>query len=61
MKTYDQLVAVVWTQVLDDIEDERVRQGKKRIVLNSTLPYDKIVEDVVALVLHFLSYLLPTL
>ena len=46
MKTYDQLVTVVLTQVLDDIEDGRVRQGKKRILLNSTLPYDKIVEDI---------------
>ena len=46
MKTYKQLVAGILTQVLDDIEDERVRQGKKRIVLNSTLPYAKIVEDI---------------
>jgi hypothetical protein len=46
MKTHEQLVAGILTQVLDDIEDERVRQGKKRIVLNSTLPYAKIVEDI---------------
>jgi hypothetical protein len=46
MKTCEQLVTVVLTQVLDDIEDGRVRQGKKRILLNSTLPYDKIVEDI---------------
>ena len=46
MKPYEQLVVGVLTQVLDDIEDERVRQGKKRIVLNSTLPYAKTVEDI---------------
>ena len=46
MNTYEQLVPVVLTQVLDDIEDERVRQGKKRIVLNCTLPYPKIVGDI---------------
>ena len=46
MKTYEQPVAGILTQVLDDIEDERVRPGKKRIVLNSTLPYGKIVEDI---------------
>ena len=46
MKTYEQLVAGILTQVLDDIEDERVRQGKKRIVLNCTLPYPKIVADI---------------
>jgi len=46
MKTYEQLVAGILTQVLDDIEDERVRQGKRRIVLNSTLPYAKIVGDI---------------
>ena len=46
MKTYEQLVAGILTQVLDDIEDERVRQGKKRIVLNSTLPYAKIIEEI---------------
>ena len=46
MKTYEQLISGILTQVLDDIEDERVRQGKKRIVLNSTLPYAKIVEDI---------------
>jgi hypothetical protein len=33
-------------QVLEDIEEERVRQGKKRIVLNSTLLYAKIIEDI---------------
>ncbi len=27
------------TQVLDDIEDERAKQGKKRILLNSTLGF----------------------
>jgi hypothetical protein len=37
MKTYEQLIEDILTQVFDDIEDERVRQGKKRIVLNSTL------------------------
>ena len=46
MKTYEQLIEGILTQVFDDIEDERVRQGKKRIVLNSTLPYVKIVEDI---------------
>ena len=46
MKPYEQLVAGVLTQVLDDIEDERVKQGKKRIVLNSTLPYANIVQDI---------------
>ena len=46
MKTCEQLIAGILTQVLGDIEDERVRQGKKRIVLNSTLPYSKIVEDI---------------
>ena len=45
MKPYEQLVAGVLIQVLDDIEDERVKQGKKRIVLNSTLPYTKIVDS----------------
>ncbi len=46
MKTYEQLIAGILNQVFYDIEDERVRQGKKRIVLNSTLPYAKIVEDI---------------
>jgi hypothetical protein len=45
MKTYEQPVGGK-LQVLDDIEDERVRKGKKRIVLNSTLPYVEIVEDI---------------
>ena len=36
MKTYEQLVAAMITLVLDDIEDERVKQGKKKIMLNST-------------------------
>ena len=31
-KTYEQLVKDILTQVVDDIEDERVSQGKKRIV-----------------------------
>jgi hypothetical protein len=46
MKTYEQLIGGILTQVLEDIERERERQGKKRIVLNSTLPYDKIIEDI---------------
>ena len=46
MKVYEQLVGGVLTQVLEDIENDRVRQGKKRIVLTSTLPYAKIVEDI---------------
>jgi len=50
MKTYHGIGTTSFshtvTQVLDDIEDERVRQGKKRRVLNSTLPYPKIVEDI---------------
>jgi hypothetical protein len=46
MKTCEQLIAGILTQVLGDIEDGRVRQGKKRIVLNSTLPYAEIVEDI---------------
>ena len=46
MKTYEQLIADILAQVFDDIEGERVRQGKKRIVLNSTLPYAKITEDI---------------
>ena len=29
MKVFEHLVAGILTQVLDDIEDERVRQGKK--------------------------------
>ena len=33
MKVYEQLVAGVLAQVLDDIEDERVKQGQKRLVL----------------------------
>jgi hypothetical protein len=32
MKVYGQLVGGVLTQVLEDIENDRVRQGKKRIV-----------------------------
>jgi hypothetical protein len=46
MKVYEQLVGGVLTQVLEDIENDRVRQGKKRIVLTSTLPYAKTVEDI---------------
>ena len=46
MKTYEQLIGGILTQVLEDIEREREKQGKKRIVLNSTLPYAKIVEDI---------------
>ena len=46
MKVYEQLVAGIFSQVLDDIEDETVKQGQKRIVLNSTLPYAKIFEDI---------------
>ena len=46
MKVFEQLVAGILTQVLDDIEDEREKQGKMRIVLNSTLPYAKIVEKI---------------
>ena len=46
MRTYEQLVGGILSQVLDDIENERVRQGKKRIVLNSTLPYAEILEDI---------------
>jgi hypothetical protein len=45
-KVYEQLVGGILTQVLEDIENDRVRQGKKRIVLTSTLPYAKIVEDI---------------
>jgi hypothetical protein len=44
MKIYDQLMGGILDQVLEDIEEERVRQGRKRIVLNSTLPYSKIIE-----------------
>ena len=36
-KVYEQLVGGMLTQVLEDIENEQVRQGKKRIVLTSTL------------------------
>jgi len=40
LKVYEQLVEGILIQVLDDIEDERVKQGRKhRIVLNSALPY----------------------
>ena len=46
MKVFEQLVAGILTQVLDDIEDERVRQGKRRKVLNSTLLYAKIIEEI---------------
>jgi hypothetical protein len=44
MKIYEQLMGGILDQVLEDIEEERVRQGRKRIVLNSTLPYAKIIE-----------------
>jgi len=44
MKVYEQLVGGILAQVIEDIEDERVRQGKKRIVLTSTLPYAKIIK-----------------
>ena len=46
MKVYEQLVAGILTQVLDDIEDKRVKEGKKILVLNSTLPYANIVQDI---------------
>ena len=46
MKIYEQLIGGILDQVLEDIEEERVRQGKKRIVLNSTLPCVKIIEDI---------------
>ena len=46
MKPCEQLVGGILTQVLEDIERERERQGKKRIVLNSTLPYARIIEDI---------------
>jgi hypothetical protein len=46
MKIYEQLMGGILVQILEDIEVERVRQGKKIIVLNSTLPYVKIIEDI---------------
>ena len=46
MKEWEQFMAGVLNQVMEEIEEYRVRQKKQRIVLNSSLPYARRIDEI---------------
>ena len=46
MKEWEQFMAGVLNQVMEEIEEYRVKQQKQRIVLNSSLPYARRIDEI---------------